>query len=80
MIAVDTNILVCAHREDSQWHGKALDRLTDLANFGKPWAIPWSSVHEFLSVVTHPKIYDPPTPLFESIHLVVGANVDEEDV
>ncbi|MBG7607141.1 MAG: PIN domain-containing protein [Verrucomicrobia bacterium] len=63
MIAVDTNILVSAHREDSPWHGKAKRKVTKLANSGKPWAITWPSVHEFLAIVTHPKIYDPPTPM-----------------
>lgn len=63
MIAVDTNILVYAHREDSPWHEVALERVTDLANSGSPWAITWSSIHEFLAIVTHPKIYNPPTPL-----------------
>ncbi len=63
MIAVDTNILVYAHREDSAWHPQAKERLTALANSGAPWAIAWPSIHEFLAIVTHPKIYDPPTPL-----------------
>ena len=27
------------------------------------WAIPWPCVHEFLAIVTHPRIYAPPTPL-----------------
>lgn len=63
MTAVDTNILVYAHREDSPWHEVALRRVTELAESGAPWAIPWSSVHEFIAIVTHPKIYDPPTPL-----------------
>lgn len=63
MIAVDTNILVYAHREDSDWHGPALERVTRLANSGAPWAIPWPVIHEFLAIVTHPRIYDPPTPL-----------------
>ena len=70
MIAVDTNILVYAHREDSPWHGKALGRLTDLADSGVPWAIAWSSVHEFLAIVTHPKIYDPPTPLANALEVI----------
>ncbi len=63
MIAVDTNILVYAHREDSPWHELALARVTELASSGVPWAIAWSSVHEFIAIVTHPRIYDPPTPL-----------------
>jgi toxin-antitoxin system PIN domain toxin len=63
MIAVDTNLLVYAHREDSPWHKMAVDRLSELADSGAPWAIPWPCVHEFLAIVTHPKIYNPPTPL-----------------
>jgi toxin-antitoxin system PIN domain toxin len=70
MIAVDTNILIYAHREDSPWHGKALAVVTDLANSGSPWAIPWPSVHEFLAIATHPKIYDPPTPVATALAAV----------
>lgn len=61
MIAVDTNLLVYAHREDSEWHSSALGRLRSLAEGNAPWAIPWPCVHEFLAVVTHPRIYAPPS-------------------
>ncbi len=63
MIAVDTNLLVYAHREDSSWHEAALRRLRELSEGKAAWAIPWPCVHEFLAIVTHPRIYDPPTPL-----------------
>jgi toxin-antitoxin system PIN domain toxin len=63
MIAVDTNILVYAHRADSEWQEAALRRLTSLAERNSRWAIPWPCVHEFLAIVTHPRIYNPPTPL-----------------
>ena len=63
MIAIDTNILVYAHREDSPWHEAAHRCVTDLAESGRSWAIPWPCVHEFLAITTHPRIYDPPTPL-----------------
>ena len=63
MIAVDTNLLVYAHRTDSEWHEPALRVLKDLAEGTAPWAIPWPCVHEFLAVTTHPRIYVPPTPL-----------------
>lgn len=63
MIAVDTNLLVYAHREDSSWHDAAYARIAELAEGRAPWAIPWPCVHEFLAIVTHPKIYAPPTPL-----------------
>jgi len=37
--------------------------LAELAEGRGPWAIPWPCLHEFLAIVTHPKIYAPPTPL-----------------
>lgn len=63
LIAVDTNILVYAHREDSEWHAKAFERLTELAEGRAAWAIPWPCIHEFLAITTHPSIFKPPTPL-----------------
>lgn len=63
MIAVDTNILVYAHREDSPFHAAAADCVAELAEAAATWAIPWPCLHEFLAIVTHPRIYTPPTPL-----------------
>ena len=63
MIAVDTNILVYAHREDSPWHEAAYARLRELAEGREAWALPWPCLHECLAIVTHPQIYDPPSPL-----------------
>lgn len=63
MIAVDTNILVYAHRADSPFHRAASDCIVSLAESAAAWAIPWPCVHEFLAIVTHPRIYAPPTPL-----------------
>lgn len=63
MLAVDTNILVYAHRKDSPWHAPAAAAVIQLAESPQPWAIPWPCVHEFLAVATHPRIYRPPTPM-----------------
>jgi uncharacterized protein len=63
LIAVDTNLLVYAHREDSEWHDCARKCLESLVADPAPWAIAWPSIHEFYSIVTHPRIYDPPTPV-----------------
>ena len=63
MIAIDTNILVYAHREDSPFHNPAAQRISELAEGSATWSIPWPCVHEFLAIVTHPRIYAPPTPL-----------------
>jgi toxin-antitoxin system PIN domain toxin len=66
VIAVDTNILVHAHRTDSAWHAPAAMAVASLANGAATWAIPWPCLHEFLAVVTHPRIFSPPTPLAEA--------------
>lgn len=63
MIALDTNLLVYAHREDSPWHEKAYSQISEFAESRSSWAIPWPCLHEFLAIVTHPRIYNPPTPL-----------------
>jgi len=61
VIAVDTNILVYAHRRDSPFHDAAAARVREAAEGTQPWAIPWPCVHEFFSIATHPRIYDPPS-------------------
>lgn len=52
MRAVDTNILIYAHREDSDFHGQTIRALQELAESGTRWAIPWPCLHEFLAITT----------------------------
>jgi toxin-antitoxin system PIN domain toxin len=66
LIAVDTNILVYAHREELPQHAVALARLTALAEGDAPWAIPVFCLGEFLRVVTHPRLFDPPHTIDEA--------------
>ena len=63
MIAADTNILVYAHRADSEWHPQARSCLQTLAEGRVSWGIPWPCLHEFLAIVSHPRIYDPPSTI-----------------
>ncbi|HML14595.1 MAG TPA: TA system VapC family ribonuclease toxin [Xanthobacteraceae bacterium] len=63
MIAVDTNILVYAHRFELPFNQAAFERLAELANGTAAWAIPWPCLHEFLGVVTNPRVFVPPTSL-----------------
>lgn len=70
MIAVDTNILVYAHRRDSPWHERAAQRIRTLAEGRASWAIPWPCLHEFMSIVTHKRIYDPPSTLPQALQQV----------
>lgn len=72
MIAVDTNVLVYAHRRDSPWHQEARDHIRQIAEGPGAWAIPWPCIHEFLSIVTHPRIYDPPSTLDQALEQVAA--------
>ena len=63
MIALDTNILVHARREEMPFHAPARALVADLVLGDAPWAIPWPCVYEFIRVVTHARVFRPPTPL-----------------
>ena len=72
MIAVDTNLLVYAHRRDSEWHGEAAEAIRGLAEGHPAWAIPWPCIHEFLAIVTHPRIYSPATQIHTALDQVAA--------
>jgi uncharacterized protein len=63
MIAVDTNLLVYAHRAENPFHATASRSIASLAESRLPWAIPWPCVHEFCAVVTNPRVFKTPTPI-----------------
>jgi uncharacterized protein len=67
VIAVDTNLLIYARREEAPGHRKALELLRKLAEGQDPWAIPWPCIYEFLRVVTHPRVFDPPTRMEDAL-------------
>lgn len=70
MIGIDTNLLVYAHRSDSEWHGRAAECLRKLAEGKSAWALPWPCIHEFIAIAAHPRVYDPPTPLAAALEQV----------
>jgi toxin-antitoxin system PIN domain toxin len=70
MIGVDSNLLVYAHRRDAPWHADAKRCLTQLAEGPASWAIPWACIHEFIAIVTHPKIYHPPSTIAQAVEQV----------
>jgi len=72
MIAVDTNVLVHAHREDSEHHVQALAALESLASGRERFAIPWPCIHEFIAITTHPRIFAPPTRIETALEAVSG--------
>jgi len=67
MIAVDTQILVFAHRADSPWHARAKQRIAELAENSVKWAIPMHCLVEFYAKVTNPRIYKPASTPVQAI-------------
>lgn len=62
MIAVDTNILVYAHRTDLPWHDAARASIETLAASRAAWGIPMHCLHEFYATVTRRGPLAVPTP------------------
>ncbi len=67
MIAVDTSVLVAAHRSELARHRDALSRLRGLAEGSAPWGVPVFCQAEFLRVVTHRRILTPASPLAQAL-------------
>lgn len=63
MIAVDTNLLVYAHRPEMPFHEGTRRLLVEAAGGTEPVSVPWPCVHEFLAVVSNPRIFKDPTPM-----------------
>ena len=72
MIALDTNVLLAARRAELAHHGAARKLLGRLAAGREPWALPWPCVYEFLRVLTHRRIFRPPTPLSAALEDLVA--------
>jgi toxin-antitoxin system PIN domain toxin len=72
LIAIDTNLLVYAHRRDSPWFEPARQALRSLVEGTATWAIPWPCVHEFVAICTHPNIFRPPTELPRALEQVAA--------
>jgi len=70
LIAVDTNILVYAHRAESPFHLPAARSLKAIAEGSSAWAIPWPCIHEFIGVVTNRRAYQPPTTIEVALQYV----------
>lgn len=57
MIAVDTNILVYAHRPETPFHDIAVRVVAELAEGTRAWGIPFHCLIEFAAVVTHRRLW-----------------------
>ncbi|HEU4703474.1 MAG TPA: TA system VapC family ribonuclease toxin [Conexibacter sp.] len=72
MIAVDSNLLIYAHRFGNVWNESAYELMRELSEGMRPWALPYPCVHEFLRNVTEPRIYEDPTPVDAALQQVIA--------
>ena len=70
MIAVDTNVLIYAHRTETDLHDTAVAELARLAEGNDLWALPVFCVTEFLRVVTHRRVFNPPSTPSEAFDFI----------
>ena len=72
MIAVDTNILIYAHRGETEFHDRAVSELIALAGGGERWALPVFCIAEFIRVVTHRRVFSPPSSMAQATAFIEG--------
>jgi len=70
MLLPDVNILIYAHRQDSPHHEVCYNWLETLINSDGAFALSELILSGFLRIVTHPKIFDPPSSLEDALAFV----------
>lgn len=72
MLLCDVNIFVYAHREDAPNHSDYLAWLEGLINSDQNFAVSELVLSGFLRIVTHPKIFNPPSSLEDALEFITG--------
>lgn len=67
MILPDVNILVYAHRRDSEDHGSYRDWLESIINGDSAYGISDLIISGFMRIVTHPRIFKKPSSLKDAV-------------
>ena len=70
MMLVDVNVLVYAHREDALGHRACHDWLLSLARSDEAFGLSDLVLSGFLRVVTHSRVFSPPSPLEAALEFV----------
>lgn len=70
MVLPDVNVLVYAHRQDSDHHARCLDWLQQTIDGDATYGVSNLVLSGFLRVVTHPKIFKAPSTLADSMAFV----------
>ena len=72
MILADVNVLVYAHRTDAPRHSAYRKWLEDLINGDQAYGYSELVLSEFIRVVTHPRVFDPPSHLASAFAFAQG--------
>jgi uncharacterized protein len=72
MILPDVNVLVYAHRADAPDHASYARWLETVARGDAAFGLAELVLSSFLRIVTHPRIFIPPTPLEDALAFVEG--------
>ena len=70
MILFDVNVLIYAHREDAERHAEYRAWLEEVLTGTEPCAVSDLVLSGCLRVLTHPKVFVPPTPLADALTFV----------
>ena len=70
MILPDVNVLVYAHREDAVDHPRYRQWLEEIIQSGQPYGCSDHVLSGFLRVVTHPRVFTTPSPIFSALDFV----------
>jgi uncharacterized protein len=63
MVLPDVNVVVYAHREDAPDHERYRAWVEELVNGSEPFGLADLVLSDFIRVVTHPRVFAPPSPL-----------------
>ena len=67
MILADVNVLVYAHREDALRHSDYRNWLEAVINGDQAYAVAEIVLSGFLRVVTHPRVFNPPSQMTDAL-------------
>jgi toxin-antitoxin system PIN domain toxin len=70
VLVPDINVLVYAYREDSADHDGYLAWLEGVAGSQAPFGLVDPVLSGFLRIVTHPRVFDPPSPIHHALRFI----------
>jgi toxin-antitoxin system PIN domain toxin len=66
MILLDANLLIYAHVESFPQHALAKSWLDVRLSSGDAVGLPWASLLAFVRIVTNPRVFERPEPIFDA--------------